>query len=289
MLAHVAGVGRRIPIGGNRASNYQGIIIMSDPNATPPVGNQHRNDMYGNIESRSESDEGVSKPIPAATVVLLRDGDDGVEVLMLRKNSKITFGGMWVFPGGKIDADDFEDPDNASGSHDQLRAAAYAAAVRETSEEAGIDVSADKFVWFSHWTPPPGPQKRFATWFFAAHVTDEHRVVIDDGEIKAHAWINPAVALARHAAGELDLVPPTWLTLHHIAQYSPSVSVIEHFQSRDPKVYTTRVVMNADSNRVALWHGDAGYEHWEAGIEGERHRLVMDNNSFVFENTVEKY
>lgn len=289
MLAHVAGVGRRIPIGGNRASNYQGIIIMSDPNATPPVGNQHRNDMYGNIESRSESDEGVSKPIPAATVVLLRDGDDGVEVLMLRKNSKITFGGMWVFPGGKIDADDFEDPDNASGSHDQLRAAAYAAAVRETSEEAGIDVSADKFVWFSHWTPPPGPQKRFATWFFAAHVTDEHRVVIDDGEIKAHAWINPAVALARHAAGELDLVPPTWLTLHHIAQYSPSVSVIEHFQSRDPKVYTTRVVMNADSNRVALWHGDAGYEHWEAGIEGERHRLVMNNNSFVFENTVEKY
>jgi 8-oxo-dGTP pyrophosphatase MutT (NUDIX family) len=262
---------------------------MTDPNAKPPVGNQHRNDMYGNIESRSESDEGVSKPIPAATVVLLRDGDDGVEVLMLRKNSKITFGGMWVFPGGKIDADDFEDPDNASGSHDQLQSAAYAAAVRETSEEAGIDVSADKFVWFSHWTPPPGPQKRFATWFFAAHVTDEHRVVIDDGEIKAHAWINPAVALAKHAAGELDLVPPTWLTLHHIAQYSPSVSVIEHFQSRDPKVYTTRVVMNADSNRVALWHGDAGYEHWEAGIEGERHRLVMDNNSFVFENTVEKY
>ena len=289
MLTPVAGVGRPIPIGGNRASNYQGIIIMSDPNASPPVGNQHRNDMYGNIESRSESDEGVSKPIPAATVVLLRDGDDGVEVLMLRKNSKITFGGMWVFPGGKIDADDFEDPDNASGSHDQLQSAAYAAAVRETSEEAGIDVSADKFVWFSHWTPPPGPQKRFATWFFAAHVTDEHRVVIDDGEIKAHAWINPAVALAKHAAGELDLVPPTWLTLHHIAQYSPSVSVIEHFQSRDPKVYTTRVVMNADSNRVALWHGDAGYEHWEAGIEGERHRLVMDNNSFVFENTVEKY
>ena len=68
---------------------------------------QHRNDMYGNIESRSEDDPNVSALIPASTVVLLRDGESGVEVLMLRKNSKITFGGMWVFPGGKIDAADY--------------------------------------------------------------------------------------------------------------------------------------------------------------------------------------
>ena len=65
---------------------------------------QHRNDMYGNVDMRSEDDPNVSALIPAATVVLVRDGDGGVEALMLRKNSKITFGGMWVFPGGKIDA-----------------------------------------------------------------------------------------------------------------------------------------------------------------------------------------
>jgi hypothetical protein len=46
---------------------------------------QHRNDMYGNIDARGENDEGVSATIPAATVVLLRDGSEGVEVLMLRK------------------------------------------------------------------------------------------------------------------------------------------------------------------------------------------------------------
>ena len=67
---------------------------------------QHRNDMYGNVDMRSEDDPNVSALIPAATVVLVREGDSGVEVLMLRKNSKITFGGMWVFPGGKIDAAD---------------------------------------------------------------------------------------------------------------------------------------------------------------------------------------
>ena len=45
-------------------------------------------------------------PIDAATVVVARDTDDGVEVLMLKKNSKIYFGGMWVFPGGKVDEED---------------------------------------------------------------------------------------------------------------------------------------------------------------------------------------
>ena len=49
---------------------------------------QHRNDMYGNIDSRSEDDPNVSALIPAATVVLVRQGDTGIEVLMLRKNSK---------------------------------------------------------------------------------------------------------------------------------------------------------------------------------------------------------
>ena len=39
----------------------------------------------------------------AATVVLLRDGAGGLETLLLRRNSRIAFGGMWVFPGGRVD------------------------------------------------------------------------------------------------------------------------------------------------------------------------------------------
>ena len=47
---------------------------------------QHKNDMYGNIDARSESEEGVLPPIPAATVVLLREAEQSYEVLMLKKN-----------------------------------------------------------------------------------------------------------------------------------------------------------------------------------------------------------
>ena len=247
---------------------------------------QHRNDMYGNIDSRSEDDPNVSALIPAATVVLVRQGDTGIEVLMLRKNSKITFGGMWVFPGGKIDAADYP---GGVADEANIDSAARAAAVRETQEEAGITVDAQDYVFLSHWTPPPGQQKRFATWFFVAKVEGALDIAIDDGEIKDHAWLNPEEALRKHAAGEIDLVPPTWVTLYHLS-LKPSVdAVIEYFSENTGITYNTRVVPAASGERVAMWKGDAGYDEWNPDTAGERHRLAMPEGGFIFENTVEQY
>ena len=111
---------------------------------------KHRNDMYGdNIAARG----GGEPAIPAATVVLLRDQAAQLEVLMLHKASQIAFGGMWVFPGGRIDEADYRAGRDAN-------VAARNAAVRETHEEAGLRLSSDGFVWFAHWTPPPGTPKR---------------------------------------------------------------------------------------------------------------------------------
>ena len=258
---------------------------MADKGQPSAKAGAHKNDMYGNIDARAEDDAGVQAPIPSATVVLLRDTPEGeIEVLMLKKNSKITFGGMWVFPGGKIDAADAAGIDDDSGEQ-----TARVAAARETREEAGLVVQPDDFVWFAHWTPPPGPQKRFATWFFVASVTDSSEITIDDGEIKDHTWVKPAEMLRRHSAGEVDLVPPTWVTLYSLTLRSPSVQIIDYLDTQPAKIYSTRVVKAADGNRVAMWTGDAGYEAWDADLAGERHRLIMAPDGFVFENTVETY
>ena len=46
---------------------------------------------------------------PAATVVLIRDGEQGLEVLLARRSSQLAFhGGAWVFPGGLVDRGDRE-------------------------------------------------------------------------------------------------------------------------------------------------------------------------------------
>jgi 8-oxo-dGTP pyrophosphatase MutT (NUDIX family) len=240
-------------------------------------GPKHKNDIYGD-DLKAQGD--VTPPIPAATVVLLRDDPDP-RVLMLHKTSKIAFGGMWVFPGGRIDPEDHpEDGD--------LDVAAKNAAARETMEEAGIASRPEDFVWFSHWTPPPITPKRFATWFFAARA-DGHEVTIDGGEIQDHEWLQPARALERHAAGEIDLAPPTWVTLHQLSLYESTGEILDRLQGAQTKVYETKISKDTDGVRVAMWAGDAGYPSGDGTMPGERHRLVMRPDGFVFENTIEIY
>ena len=114
-------------------------------------------------------------------------------------------------------------------------------------------------------------------------------VEIDEGEIKDHQWIKPSEALAKHSAGDIDLVPPTWITLHHLSLYEKLDDVLGHFSKATPKVYETRVVKASDGDRVAMWKGDSGYSDWDANVAGDRHRLVMSPGGFSFENNVETY
>jgi 8-oxo-dGTP pyrophosphatase MutT (NUDIX family) len=238
---------------------------------------QHKNDIYGDLKAES-----TGEAIPAATVVLLRDTEAGPEVLMLRKSSKIAFGGMWVFPGGRIDEEDY------SADRD-LHSAARVAAAREAGEEAGVNARPDDFVWFAHWTPPPSTRRRFATWFFATHTEALDSISVDGGEILDHTWIGPGHALQRHREGEIDLAPPTWVTLYHLSRYAPAAAVIEHLGSREPRYYETHVAQRADGVRVALWQGDAGYDAYDADAPGDRHRLVMAKDGFDFEHSASAY
>ncbi len=101
----------------------------------------------------------VVRPRQAATVILLRGGADALEVLLVRRTPRARFmGGVWVFPGGAVDAEEGD----GDGAH-------RAAAIRELSEEAAIvleDPAA--LVKFSRWITPAEVQIRFDTHFFLA-------------------------------------------------------------------------------------------------------------------------
>ncbi|NIR35846.1 MAG: NUDIX domain-containing protein, partial [Actinobacteria bacterium] len=92
--------------------------------------------------ARYAREQGEVPAIPAATVVVLRDGGSGLETLMLRRNSKIAFGGMWVFPGGRVDDAD------RTGVDDDVDAARNAA-VREAREETALEVDPGAMVLFA--------------------------------------------------------------------------------------------------------------------------------------------
>lgn len=217
--------------------------------------------------------------IPAATVVLLRDGaptEGGVETLMLHRTSKIAFGGMWVFPGGRVDAGDRRPDDEGD------EPAARRAAVREAAEECGLRLRDQDLVVLSRWTPPPVAPKRFATWFFVARVP-EGEVVVDGGEILDHAWRSPRELLAQRDRGEVDLAPPTWVTLHHLQQATDVDDALARAAARRPVVHYQTRWCTVEDGAVAMWEGDAGYDTSSVDVEGPRHRLWMLRSGWRFE------
>lgn len=219
---------------------------------------------------------GETPAIPAATVVVLRDGGEGIETLMLHRASRIAFGGMWVFPGGRIDPDDHLD------TADVLQAARNAA-VREAREEADIVVDAATLVHFSYWLPPAIAPKRFATWFFAARA-DATDVTVDDGEIIHHEWMTPVSALARRDAGDIELAPPTWVSLNTLTSFTTVTEALAAIALRRPRQYETRVGHSQDGP-VAMWSGDAGYVSGDPATPGAKHRLTMSVTGYRFEES----
>lgn len=224
------------------------------------------------------SDAEVSPAIPAATVVLLRDGAGGLETLMLHRTSKVAFGGMWVFPGGRVDAADARAEDT-----DEM-AAARRAAAREAGEECDLRVDPADVVPFSHWTPPAITPRRYATWFFLARAV-EGDVTVDGGEIHDHRWLSPREVLDRRDRGEVDLAPPTWVTLHDLAELPDVEAALAMAATRQPVPRYETHWCEIDGGAVALWDGDAGYELSDAALPGSRHRLWMTAAGWRFERS----
>src|SRR5204863_2385763 len=108
--------------------------VHSPPATHAGKPNPNRPRVHGCLGCRGVTAE----PRPAASLILLRRGgkhrDRGVEILLVRRSPEASFmPGVWVFPGGSVDAEDAGDDD----------AAHKACAVRELEEEAGIELEPD--------------------------------------------------------------------------------------------------------------------------------------------------
>jgi 8-oxo-dGTP pyrophosphatase MutT (NUDIX family) len=192
---------------------------------------------------------------PAASLILLRRGgrhtDRGVEILLVRRGQGARFmPGVWVFPGGAVDAADAGDDE----------AAHMACAVRELREEASIELApGTELLAWSRWITPELVPVRFDTRFYVALAPPHSPPRPDGREMTEAGWFAPAEALERHAAGELDLVFPTIKHLESLVPYSSSAEVLEAARDRDVAPVMPRVVGEGDDRRVVL-PGEPGYD-----------------------------
>lgn len=219
----------------------------------------------------------MSDPSPSSTVMLLRDAPDrSVEALLVRRNQKlVTGGGAWVFPGGRVDPADYTEAENHF-------LAAQNAAVRETLEETGIELQRADLTPFAHWTTPKGTGRRFATWFFIAHLRDAVDVVVDGSEIVDHRWLPPQAALDAQRSGEITLMPPTFVSLTLLGRYQSCIAAVAGFREREVQHFNPRIVAT-DTGRVILYDDDAGYATGNPDVPGRRHRILIEGEVWAYQ------
>jgi 8-oxo-dGTP pyrophosphatase MutT (NUDIX family) len=192
------------------------------------------------------SEGAVTTPRQAATLVLLRDGSEGPEVLLVRRNPQQSFlGGAWVFPGGALQEGDLD---------------LSAAAVRELAEEAGIKLPPEtELVPWSRWITPEEVKVRFDTWFFMAEAPPGAEPTPDGGECVDARWLRPAAALDAHSRDELMLVFPTIKHLEALASFESIAAALAGARRNEPVPVQPKVVVCGDSARILL-PGEPGYD-----------------------------
>ena len=194
------------------------------------------------------------EPIPAATLVLVRERAGGPpELLMVERASGMAFaGGALVFPGGRIDDAD-RDLARSLGYGD---GAARVAAIRETIEETAVVVGVDplpsvddtlamqaalvddrpfaellddaglgldlgELTPLARWLPNFHVTRRFDTMFFLARApAGDWQPNVIAGECSGAFWLTAAAALEREAGGNARLIFPTRRNLERLALHA---------------------------------------------------------------------
>jgi 8-oxo-dGTP pyrophosphatase MutT (NUDIX family) len=188
-------------------------------------------------------------PRQAASVIVVR-GEDRLELLLVKRTPAAKFmGGVWVFPGGAVDAHEGD----GDGAH-------RAAAVRELSEEAGIvGVDPVDLIKFSRWITPAEVTIRFDTHFFIARLPDDAEARIDGSEIVDFGWFTPRGALNAHAGGKILLVFPTIKHLEQLESFAGATELLAYAAGREVLPVAPRVIITGETARVLL-PGEPGYD-----------------------------
>ena len=213
---------------------------------------------------------------PAATVLLLRDGPQGLEVLMTRRATTASFApGAYVFPGGGIDAADTLAHAQATRRplQSDLHLTQAIAAIRESFEELGIllarhangrwadntdiaqldrqapfaaqcqtlglTLAAEQVYVLAHWITDRDLPRRFDVPFLVARMPEGQTPVADESEQFEPVWVRPQDALARHEAGQFFIIFPTIRTLDRLKAFATVDAVLQACAVNDEPLWTS--------------------------------------------------
>jgi 8-oxo-dGTP pyrophosphatase MutT (NUDIX family) len=221
----------------------------------------------------------IATPRLASTLILLRDGDAGLEVMLVERTGTASFAaGKFVFPGGTVDP-----ADAGLAASAEPDAVLRVAAIRETWEEcglllaegarsqaapggdfgalvrgAGLRLSVDALLPFAHWITPTHAPKRFDTHFFVAAAPPDQTARADRGEVVSAVWSRPSEVVAAAEAERINLMFATYMNLRWLAAHGSAADALAAARGR-PIVTITAEPLDSAEGRVFRIPEGAGY------------------------------
>jgi 8-oxo-dGTP pyrophosphatase MutT (NUDIX family) len=246
-------------------------------------------------------------PVDSATVLLLRDGAQGLEVFMVQRHEKSGgYGGAYVFPGGKVDAADArpellahrdQAPPALHAALDQAElapqaaAGIYLAAAREVFEECGVllapgatveigqhfydllqrqqlQVDTRQLLPWSRWVTPPNSISSPTRRF-------DTRFFVARMPLAQTARHDNHEALESYWMGDIVVMAPQLMSLSHLASHASVASVLAEAAGRPPHVVRPHVT-EVDGLRVMAYPGDL--------LNPDTHRVMPGTTRLVVRN-----
>jgi 8-oxo-dGTP pyrophosphatase MutT (NUDIX family) len=245
----------------------------------------------------------LPEPIPAATLVLMREAANGPpELLVTERTGHMAFAaGALVFPGGRIDADDHRTAELLGSD------AARIAAIRETIEETGLapgltpapdaavvaalrlglsdeepfasllaahglTIDPDALVPFARWCPNFRETRRFDTLFFLAEAPADAPVPeVSEHEVVRAFWTSAADILAEIEAGRAHAIFPTRRNFERLAGFA-SIAEARADAARHPVTKVTPWIEERGGEKLVCIPEGIGYPVTSEPLETARRR-----------------
>jgi 8-oxo-dGTP pyrophosphatase MutT (NUDIX family) len=125
----------------------------------------------------------------------------------------------------------------------------------------GLLLLTDRIHLVDHWVTPVGERRRFDTRFFVALAPEAQEPLHDDTETIASLWVRPVDAIQMWNDGELQMFPPTVVSLQFLEPFATAAAAIETAAAVGvPPVIVPRIVLEEGRIVGVRRPGDAGYE-----------------------------
>lgn len=234
----------------------------------------------------------IAEAVPAATLVLFREGGAVPELLFVERSKAMVFaGGALVFPGGRIDPGDRALALELGGDPDDM--AARIGAIRETIEEVGLPIGLpampaetfaklraglhrgeaigavlddlaltldpDALTPFARWLPAHANMRIFDTRFYLAQLpADAPEPVVDDTENVRVFWSTAQAVLDDADAGRVRIIFPTRRNLERLSQFGSFAEAAEHAAAFEIRPVTPWIEARDGADHLCI-PDDLGY------------------------------